>query len=70
MVNSEELVGTTEYLTLYRRCLITNVVITGFYYICRRKVICVHAINAYVAVAVSLVAYLPSALNGDEWAVL
>ena len=31
MVNSEELIGTTEYLTLQKRCRINNVVITGEY---------------------------------------
>jgi hypothetical protein len=30
MVNSDELLGTTEYLTLYTWCRITDVVITGF----------------------------------------
>jgi hypothetical protein len=30
MVNSEELTGTIEYLTLYTRCRINRVVITGF----------------------------------------
>jgi len=30
MVNSMELIGTTEYLTLQMRCHKTHVVITGF----------------------------------------
>jgi hypothetical protein len=30
MFNPEELIGTTEYLTLQTRCAYTDVVITGF----------------------------------------
>jgi hypothetical protein len=30
MVNSEELIGTTEYLTLQTTCRIIYIVITGF----------------------------------------
>jgi hypothetical protein len=34
MVNSEELIGTTEYLTLSTMCRKTDVVITGFDLFC------------------------------------
>jgi hypothetical protein len=30
MVNSEELIGNTEYLTLYTRCILAGIVINGF----------------------------------------